>query len=53
MIQVELVCEECFWSGFAEELVSETDDFDDIDYIYCPNCGGTEFDEEEQEIIDA
>jgi hypothetical protein len=35
-----MVCAECHWMGTSEELVSQTDDLDDNDFSFCPNCGG-------------
>ena len=46
---VYLECVNCSWSGTREELVALTDDLDDQDFTHCPNCGGTEFEEDEQE----
>jgi len=46
-MRIELYCANCYWSGFAEELVSKTDDPDDWDFSYCPACGGKEFEEED------
>ncbi len=43
-----LICENCDWQGEADELVSKTDDI--MDFSYCPKCGGSDFDEEEEEI---
>ena len=40
-----LVCENCDWSGYREELVSQTEDIDDKDFSYCPYCDGKEFEE--------
>jgi hypothetical protein len=31
-------CEDCGWVGIAESLVALTDDPDDLDFSYCPNC---------------
>ena len=47
-----LYCENCGWSGTPEELVSLTDDFDDRDFSFCPDCGKDEFEEEEEEDDD-
>ena len=45
----ELECENCWWSGDPSELVSDTDDLNDRDFIHCPQCGGTEFEELDEE----
>jgi len=38
----------CSWSGEEEELV-EADGADDCEFTHCPNCGGTDFEEDEQD----
>ena len=40
-----LICENCEWSGYPEELVSKTEALDDKDFSYCPYCDGKEFEE--------
>ena len=37
-----LYCAVCVWSGYPDELVAEEDS---DDFIHCPDCGGTEFEE--------
>lgn len=32
-------CEDCTWSGSPYELVSGTDEFEDREFIFCPQCG--------------
>jgi len=44
-----LICNECGWSGEAEELVALTDYLNDKDFSHCPYCGETDFDEEDEE----
>lgn len=46
---MHLDCEDCYWSGMPEELVSKTDDVSDRDFSFCPGCGGTNFEEFEDE----
>ena len=36
----------CEWSGEEEELV-EADGADDCEFTHCPNCGGTDFEEDD------
>ena len=48
MTRTELWCD-CGWSGAPEELVSKTDDIDDRDFTYCPQCGNDKF---ELELIE-
>lgn len=50
-----LECDDCYWYGSSEELVTKTEDLDDKDFSYCPSCGGNNFqefedDEDEAEI---
>lgn len=42
----------CRWSGDESELVSSTDDTEDRDFSHCPQCGGTDFDEEDEEDVE-
>jgi len=44
-----LICENCGWHGDDTQLVALTDKPDDLDFWYCPDCGCTEFEEEEEE----
>lgn len=44
-----IICEECGWVGDYTHLVSKTDNLDDNDFIYCPDCGGTEFEDLDEE----
>jgi hypothetical protein len=39
----------CSWSGDREELVSKTEDLDDNDFSFCPQCEGNDFQEEDEE----
>ena len=32
-------CTSCGWTGDETMLVSATEDLDDRDFIYCPECG--------------
>lgn len=48
MSEDNLWCIECGWVGDYSQLVAATDDLDDEDFIYCPDCGGTEFEESEE-----
>ena len=43
-----LWCENCNWSGDRSELVAATDDLEDRDFSHCPDCGGTDFEEDDQ-----
>lgn len=36
----EMECQECWWTGDISELVALTDDPEDRDFSYCPNCEG-------------
>ena len=47
-----LICNDCGWSGYYEELVALTDDLNDKDFNYCPACESDDFDEEEEEEED-
>lgn len=38
----EIECQDCFWQGESQELQSATDNPDDTDFIYCPNCGSSD-----------
>ena len=49
MTRIELYCD-CGWSGAPEELVCKTDDMDDLDFTYCPQCFGDKFDMEIEEV---
>lgn len=33
-----VMCNDCYWEGYASELVSLTDDLDDTDFTHCPMC---------------
>jgi len=46
---VYLICNECLWQGEPDELVALTDDLDDQDFSYCPNCGGKDLEEDDEE----
>lgn len=35
----ELECGDCGWQGDSTNLVAATDDLDDMEFIYCPECG--------------
>lgn len=37
-MEEELVCNNCGWTGDSTMLVSLTDDIEDEDYNYCPEC---------------
>lgn len=39
----------CRWSGDPDELVALTDDLNDRDFSYCPQCDGKDFEEEDDE----
>ena len=39
--EFEMECVDCGWQGFALDLVSKTDDVDDTDFSYCPDCGSS------------
>ncbi len=45
-----LICNisDCPWQGTADELVTLTDNVNDRDFDFCPNCNGKDFDEEEE-----
>ena len=49
MIKLLLCCDECGWEGYRDELVRLSDDPDDSDFSYCPNCEGSDFTEIEEE----
>ena len=40
-----LICTNCFWEGKQDELVSLTDDVDDIAFDFCPSCEEKDFEE--------
>lgn len=44
-----LECLNCAWSGDDTELVSLTDDLDDVDFSHCPDCNGQSFEHEDDE----
>jgi len=44
-----LICDNCRWCGDPLELVALTDDLNDTGFRYCPQCGGEDFEEEEDE----
>ncbi len=49
-----LVCNDplkkgCSWAGSPQELVAKTDAPEDRDFNYCPYCGASDFEEEEEE----
>lgn len=46
-MDIELTCIKCGWPGSYAELIILTDDPEDNDFDYCPNCEHNEFDEEE------
>lgn len=39
----------CSWSGDSDELVALSDDANDNDFTHCPNCDGSDFEEEDQD----
>lgn len=51
---IELTCIKCGWTGSYAELVTLTDEPDDNDFDYCPNCEHDEFNDEviEWPIVD-
>ena len=44
-----IMCLNCGWIGDSAELVALTDDLDDIDFTHCPQCEGTDMEDEEEE----
>lgn len=44
-MEEEIICNECGWCGDPSELVSLTDDVNDMDFIYCPDCGSSDIED--------
>lgn len=48
----EIICNECGWIGDTTMLVSASDNLNDRDFIYCPDCWSDDIkdiDENEEE----
>jgi len=45
---MEIECISCGWAGDETMLVSKTDDINDDQYIYCPECGDDDMEELEE-----
>ena len=45
MDEPEVQCNQCSWQGDALDLVSKTDDINDKDFNYCPQCGSSEIED--------
>lgn len=51
MDNFEIMCNECFWAGYTLDLLCSERDMESdkpaskIEFIYCPNCGGTDISE--------
>ena len=44
------ICIHCGWTGDDSELWAKTDDPEDQDFIYCPDCKSVEFEDEDEEV---
>jgi hypothetical protein len=42
-----IICLECGWVGDDSNLEAATEDLDDKDFSYCPDCGGSDFEDED------
>jgi rubredoxin len=49
----DLMCEHCGWVGDDTELVSLTEDMDDKDFLYCPDCECADFEQLDDGDADA
>jgi len=45
----EIQCNNCGWTGDSTMLVSKTDSLDDRDFNYCPDCGSDDIEDIEDE----
>jgi predicted RNA-binding Zn-ribbon protein involved in translation (DUF1610 family) len=45
----EIQCNNCGWTGDSTMLVSKTDALDDRDFNYCPDCGSDDIEDIEDE----
>lgn len=43
IMEEEIICNNCGWTGDTLMLVTRTDDLDDKDFNYCPECGSNNF----------
>jgi len=42
----EIECRDCGWRGTAAERAEVADDSGDSALAFCPNCGGSDFEEQ-------
>ena len=52
MGDLEIECEDCGWQGYTIELVSKTENQDDKDFKYCPDCGSDNIIDIEEDDIE-
>ena len=45
----EIQCNECGWTGDTTMLVSKTEDLEDRDFSYCPECGSNDIEDTEED----
>jgi len=57
MDEFDVECEDCGWQGFTTDLLSKTEDKDDLTFAHCPDCGEKEYivdiDPEDDEYVEA
>ncbi len=46
------ICNNCTWQGESDELVSKTENTNDTDFSFCPQCGINDFEEDIEEVED-
>ena len=45
MSKLQKECQECGWRGLAAELDATSDDSSGQTHIFCPDCGGKDFED--------
>ena len=51
-MEEEIQCNDCFWTGDATMLVTETAAPDDLDFKNCPDCGSDDIEDIEDNESD-
>ena len=44
-MEEKIICNKCGWTGDSTMLVCKTDDIDDNDFKYCPDCGSSDIED--------
>lgn len=44
-MEEEIKCNNCDWSGDSTMLESKTEELEDVDFKYCPDCGSDDIED--------